>query len=121
MLKEGTLEYFKSLLIQRLEELLTEGTNTLTSMNQLNERLPDPSDRATIESEIGFTLKIRERERKLIRKIEEALEKIRNGTFGVCEHCEEEISEGRLKARPVTTLCIDCKKRQEEEEQIRGL
>jgi DnaK suppressor protein len=64
-------------------------------------------------------LRIRDRERRLINKIKEALERIDNGTFGICEMCEEDISEARLKARPVTTLCIDCKIEQEKKEKLR--
>jgi DnaK suppressor protein len=64
-------------------------------------------------------LRIRDRERRLINKIKEALERIENGTFGICEMCEEDISEARLKARPVTTLCIDCKIEQEKNEKLR--
>jgi DnaK suppressor protein len=63
-------------------------------------------------------VRIRDRERKLISKIKEALERIEGGTFGICEVCGEEISEERLKARPVTTLCIDCKTEEEEKEKI---
>jgi DnaK suppressor protein len=66
-------------------------------------------------------LRIRDRERKLIGKIKEALERIEQGTYGICEDCGEEISTERLKARPVTTLCIDCKKTQETEEKVKGL
>jgi DnaK suppressor protein len=79
---------------------------------------PDPNDRATQESDRSFELRIRDRERKLINKIKEALERIEEGTFGVCEMCEEEIGEARLKARPVTTLCIDCKMEQERKEKL---
>ncbi len=66
-------------------------------------------------------LRIRERERVLIRKIEHALNKLEDGTFRICEECDEEISEGRLKARPVATLCINCKEQQENQEETRGL
>ncbi|RLB13465.1 MAG: RNA polymerase-binding protein DksA, partial [Deltaproteobacteria bacterium] len=65
--------------------------------------------------------RISDRGRKLLVKIKEALERLDNGTFGICEACGEEISEKRLKARPVTTLCIECKKKQETEEKLRGL
>jgi DnaK suppressor protein len=66
-------------------------------------------------------LRIRDRERTLIGKIREALERIEDGTYGICEECGEEITAERLKARPVTTLCIECKKRQETEEKVKGL
>ncbi len=90
-------------------------------MSDLKENMPDPADRATLESDRNFTLRIRDRERRLIGKIKEALERIENGTYGICESCEEDISEKRLKARPVTTLCIDCKTKQEDEEKLKGI
>ena len=121
MLKKKQLEYFKKLLNERLESLLAEANKTVSGMSGLKENMPDPADRATLESDRNFTLRIRDRERKLIGKIKEALERIENGTYGICDICEEEISEERLKARPVTTLCIDCKKKQEDDERIRGI
>lgn len=121
MLPKKKLQYFKELLDERLEELLTEANKTVSGMTDHKENLPDPTDRAALESDRNFTLRIRDRERKLIGKIKEALERIDEGTYGVCELCGEDISEARLKARPVTTLCIDCKKRQEEEEKVKGL
>jgi DnaK suppressor protein len=78
-----------------------------------NGNFPDPTDRASMESDRSFTLRIRDRERKLIAKIEEALRRLEDGSYGVCEECGEKIGAARLKARPVTTLCIDCKSVQE--------
>jgi DnaK suppressor protein len=121
MLKEKQKAYFRELLNQRLNELLTEANKTVSGMTDQRENFPDPTDRATLESDRNFTLRIRDRERKLIGKINEALERIDLGTFGICESCGEDISEQRLKARPVTTLCIDCKKKQENEERARGV
>ena len=121
MLNEEKKEYFKGLLNQRLDDLLDEVSKTVNGMAGLEDKFPDPSDRATAESERSFTLRIRDRERKLINKIKEALDRIEGGTYGICENCEEEISEGRLKARPVTTLCIECKRLQENVEKIKGL
>jgi len=121
MLSEKKLQYFRKLLDQRLDELLNEAKETVTGMTNHKENLPDPSDRASLESDRNFTLRIRDRERKLIVKIKEASERIENGTYGICEVCGEDIGEPRLKARPVTTLCIDCKKRQETEEKLKGL
>jgi len=120
-LTKKKLEFFKRLLNERIEELLSQANETVSGMTSHKENLPDPSDRATLESDRNFTLRIRDRERKLIGKIKEALERIEQGTYGVCEDCGEEISTERLKARPVTTLCIDCKKRQEIEEKVKGL
>jgi DnaK suppressor protein len=81
-----------------------------------DENFPDPTDRASLESNRNSVLRIRDRERKLIFKIEEALKRLDEGEFGICEECGEEIGIERLKARPVTTLCIECKSSQEVEE-----
>ena len=120
-LTKKKLEFFRKLLNERIDELLNQANETVSGMTSHKENLPDPSDRATLESDRNFTLRIRDRERKLIGKIKEALERIEQGTYGICEDCEEEISTERLKARPVTTLCIDCKKTQETEEKVKGL
>jgi DnaK suppressor protein len=120
-LTKKKLEFFKKLLNERIDELLNQANETVSGMTSHKENLPDPSDRATLESDRNFTLRIRDRERKLIGKIKEALERIEQGTYGICEDCGEEISTERLKARPVTTLCIDCKKTQETEEKVKGL
>ncbi|MEE9505095.1 MAG: RNA polymerase-binding protein DksA [Thermodesulfobacteriota bacterium] len=114
-------EYFTELLTQRLDELLAEDNKTVNDINGPSENRPDPLDRATMELERDFSLRIRGRETVLIGKIKEALERIENGTYGICEDCEEEISKERLKARPVATLCIECKRKQEAEEKARGL
>jgi len=121
MLSPKKLQNFRNLLDGKLGELLSEATKTVSGMTSYEETFADPTDRATLESDRNFTLRIRDRERKLIAKIKEALERIENGTYGICELCGEEISEARLKARPVTTLCIDCKTKQEVDEKVRGL
>jgi len=120
-LTKKKLEFFRELLNERIDELLSQANETVSGMTSHKENLPDPSDRATLESDRNFTLRIRDRERKLIGKIKEALERIELGTYGICEDCGEEISTERLKARPVTTLCIDCKKTQETEERVKGI
>jgi DnaK suppressor protein len=79
-------------------------------------KLPDPTDRASVESNRNSMLRMRDRERKLIFKIQEALDRLEAGAYGICEECGEEIGIARLKARPVTTLCIQCKSDQEVEE-----
>jgi DnaK suppressor protein len=117
--KEG-LTYFKDLLSNRLDSLIQEAEKTVSGMIDGKETFPDPTDRASMESDRNFLLRIRDRERKLILKIKDALGRINDGTFGICEVCEEEISEKRLKARPVTTLCIDCKTKQEAEERLKS-
>lgn len=110
------LEYFRAILNDEMRMLRNEAGRTVSEMTADNVNFPDPNDRATQESDRNFELRIRDRERKLINKIKEALERIDNGTFGICEVCEEEIGEARLKARPVTTLCIDCKMEEEKKE-----
>jgi DnaK suppressor protein len=119
-MEQQDLEYFRNLLSEQLEEALKQGDLTLEDMTDNNEIFADPADRATMEADRTFTLRIRDRERKLIKKIRSALTRLDNGTFGVCEECGEEIGVPRLKARPVTRLCINCKSKQEEDEQLRG-
>ncbi|MBN2123121.1 MAG: RNA polymerase-binding protein DksA [Deltaproteobacteria bacterium] len=113
--------YFKKLLTEKME-LLTEGVEkSVSGMTDPRDRYSDPIDQASMEMDLDFSLHIKDRETKLIAKIKEALERIDDGTFGICESCGAKISEERLKARPVTTLCIECKKRQESDEKARGL
>lgn len=114
-------EYFKGLLYSQLEELLSQADDTVSGMTSPKENFPDPTDRASLEADRNFMLRIRDRESKLIRKIKKALERIENGTFGICESCGEDISVKRLKARPVTTQCIDCKTKAEAQEKALGL
>ena len=85
------------------------------------ENIPAPVDRASLEADRNFMLRIRDRENKLIKKIRKAMDRIENNTFGVCEKCDEDISLARLKARPVTTHCIDCKTKEEATEGALGL
>jgi DnaK suppressor protein len=115
------IEYFRQILTERLRELLSEAEKTVTGMTSSVESFPDPTDRASLESDRNFMLRIRDRERKLISKIRDALERVDSGEFGVCEICGDDIGEDRLKARPVTTLCINCKKKQEAVERARGV
>ena len=112
------LEEFRSLLQSQMDELLSDAGKTVSDMTEEKTNFPDPTDRASLESDRNFELRIRDRERKLINKIRQALERIEDGTFGQCESCEEEIGTERLRARPVTTLCIDCKTEQERQEKI---
>jgi DnaK suppressor protein len=118
--KEKKRQYFKDLLNKQLQELMEEAAKTVTDMTITEGEFPDPTDRASWESDRNFLLRIRERERNLITKIKEALERIEDGTFGICERCGEPISDKRLEARPVTTLCIKCKQEQEDLEK-RGI
>lgn len=112
------LQYFKDLLQKQLDDLLAEADETVKAMSDKEDLFPDPIDRASLESDRNFILRIRDRERKLIAKIRKALGRIEDGTFGICERCGEDISEKRLKIRPVTTFCIDCKEEQENEEKL---
>jgi DnaK suppressor protein len=114
------IEYFRKLLASMLEEAQQKGDNTLEELTDSNEVFADPADRATAESDRSFTLRIRDRERRLIRKIQAALQRMDDGSYGVCDDCGEEIGVPRLKARPVTKLCINCKSKQEEDEHLRN-
>lgn len=109
-------EQYRQLLMDEMKSLLSEADKTVHEMADDASHFPDPTDRATQESDRTFELRIRDRERKLVNKIKEALERLETDEFGICEECGEPISEARLKARPVTTLCIDCKMEAEEKE-----
>ncbi|MDR3568893.1 MAG: RNA polymerase-binding protein DksA [Syntrophobacteraceae bacterium] len=117
---QKTQIYFKDLLLKRLDELYSKAAETAADLTGNEENFADPADRATAESDRNFLLTIRERERKLVIKIREALQKIEEGNFGECEECGDDIGIERLKARPVTSLCIECKRRQEASERARG-
>ncbi len=121
--KKEDLEYFRGLLQKQLDDLVKGAGKTVDDMTEPvgKDSFPDPTDRASLESDRNFELRIRDRERKLISKIRKALEKIDDGTFGTCEVCGEPIEFKRLEARPVTTHCIACKTEEEEEEKIRKL
>ena len=119
-MKTQDLEFFKTLLSKRLEELVSHADGTVTGMTQPIENFADPTDRASHEAERSFELRIRDRERKLLSKIEDALIRIDEGEYGICEECGCDINVKRLEARPVTTLCIDCKTLQEKKEKSQG-
>ncbi|HOE80041.1 MAG TPA: RNA polymerase-binding protein DksA [Smithellaceae bacterium] len=119
-LKPEKLEAFRKLLTEKINELLVEAGKTVSEMTSGKENFPDPNDRATLESERNFELRIRDRERKLIAKMQEAIKRIDEGTFGICDSCGGPISEKRLMARPVTTECIECKTKQEKLEKLKG-
>ncbi|MBC8200001.1 MAG: RNA polymerase-binding protein DksA [Desulfobacteraceae bacterium] len=120
-MKKKDVQYFKKLLAKRQEELLSHADDTVSGMTAPKENFPDPTDRASLEADRNFMLRIRDRENKLIKKIKKALDRIDNGTFGICEKCGEDISIKRLKARPVTTQCIECKTKEEAVEKALGL
>ena len=118
---EKKKQYSKEFLSEKLNALLKQAGATVTDMTGFNVTFPDPADRATLETDRNFELRLRDREHKLIKKIKKALERIENDTFGICEDCGEEISEKRLMARPVTTQCIECKTKEELLEKSLGL
>ena len=120
-MEKKDLDFFRNLLNDRLQELLSHADDTVTGMTKQKENFPDPTDRAAHEANRSFELRIRDREHKLIKKIKKTLTRIDNGTFGICEVCEEEISLKRLQARPVTTQCIECKTLGEEMEKALGI
>jgi DnaK suppressor protein len=98
--------------------ILAEAGVVLTTPTGL-EIFPDVSDQASAEADQHFSFRIRERELKLLKKVDEALSRFATQTYGICERCNGDIPYKRLKARPVTTLCIECKTSQEEEEKSR--
>lgn len=114
------MDKFKQILLQQRQEIIDNAEATVNSMLSQAENYPDPTDRASMETDRSFNLRLRERERHLLKKIDAALDRINNGTFGICEHCGDDISQARLEARPVSTLCIRCKTIQEEMEKVRG-
>ncbi|MGH7934923.1 MAG: RNA polymerase-binding protein DksA [Candidatus Binataceae bacterium] len=116
-MRQRELNLFRRLLEERKREILTEAERALGSMNTRSEdSYADPTDRATLESNRNFLLRMRDRERKLLAKIDEAVARLDTGVYGRCEECGDDIGLERLKARPVTTLCISCKSAQEARE-----
>ena len=103
------LEHFRTILNAWKQELLDEVSRTVHSMQDETANHPDPNDRASQETDMSLELRSRDRERKLIKKIEEATAKIDSNDYGYCETCGVEIGVQRLEARPTATLCIDCK------------
>jgi DnaK suppressor protein len=116
--REAELQQMRAILLTRRQKLLVEAE---ASMNLMPDETtyPDMGDQASAEIDRTFLLKLRSREQKLLKKIDSAIELIDEGEYGICEACGEEIDFKRLVARPVTTMCIDCKTEQEEEEKLR--
>jgi DnaK suppressor protein len=110
------LKTFERLLLEQRVHLLADAERTVGEMVDTRAAFADPSDRAFLESDRNAELRIRDRERKLLNKIDDALRRIGDGAYGVCESCGGPIGVDRLKARPVTTLCIECKSDQEAHE-----
>src|SRR5512140_269099 len=117
MATDAKLLSIKKKLIKQRQELLVEAEHTLTNkISAEKESFPDPTDQAAAELDNNFMLRLRGREQKLLKKIDEAIARIDEGSYGVCESCGGQIGLKRLEARPVTTLCIECKTEQEENE-----
>lgn len=116
--REKKIQDIRKKLIAQKKALLL---GALEALNELPGQtvFPDLGDQATAEIDRNFMLRLKGRERKLLKKIEEAIERIQQGVFGICDKCGLDINIKRLEARPVTTMCIECKTLQEEEEKMR--
>ena len=115
--RDKLIHQIKQDLLSQRDSLLKEAEETLSTLpGDIN--FPDMGDQATAETDRNFILRLRDRERMLLKKIEETILRIDNKDYGICEECENEIGIKRLEARPVTALCIDCKTREEEDERI---
>lgn len=105
--------------LERQRADLLEEVGDVLTQHKTPEALPDVSDQASAEEDQRFSMRIMEREQNLLKKVNEALERMKNQTYGICEQCGEDIPYKRLKARPVTTFCIECKTLQEQKERVR--
>ena len=120
-MNKAQLKKFKALLEAKRDEIVKKAKQTLSEDMALDASdLPDEMDLASSEYLQSFTFRLRGREKSFLDKIEKALIKIEDGTFGQCEECEEEIAQKRLEARPETSLCIRCKEDQEREQRTMG-
>jgi DnaK suppressor protein len=120
-MEQKDLSYFKDLLNRWLDDLLSQADSTVNILKNQEDHLPDPLDRAVLDINHNYTLRMRDRESILIKKIRKSLEDIDDGVYGVCEECGSDISIARLKARPVAKRCIKCKTKQEEIERLIGV
>jgi DnaK suppressor protein len=110
------LEYFRQMLLNWRSELIQEAGETLNNLNSGNLQQPDMADRASLETDHQIELRTRDRERKLIIKIDEALSRIENGTYGFCQDTDEPIGLKRLMARPIAVLSLEAQERHERQE-----
>ena len=108
-MNDAQVKHFEKILNDWKSELMTEVDRTVIHMQDDASSFPDPNDRATQEAEFSLELRTRDRERKLIKKIDESLSNLESGDYGYCESCGIEINIRRLEARPTAVLCIDCK------------
>ena len=120
-MNQKDLQRFKTMLEESRQTLLQSAKRTLTEESNFDtDDLPDEIDLASSEYNQSMVFRLRDREKFLLKKIDKALGRIEDGSFGICERCEEEINIKRLEARPVTTLCIRCKEEQEKKEKSYG-
>ena len=119
-MKKQDLNYFRMVLNDQLAALIDHADHTVQGLLDASDNIPDLLDRASFESDRSTLLRIRDRESYLIRKIKRALDRLEDGTFGICEFCGKEISIERLKVRPVTLHCIKCKTEMEKMEKVSG-
>ncbi|HLT31401.1 MAG TPA: TraR/DksA C4-type zinc finger protein [Myxococcaceae bacterium] len=120
-MNQKDLKRFKKMLEDSKASLLESAKRTLMEESNFDtDDLPDEIDLASSEYAQSMVFRLRDREKFLLMKIDRALKRVDDGTFGVCERCEEDISIKRLEARPVTTLCIRCKEEQEKREKSYG-
>ena len=117
-MRKVELARYRRTLEQQLAGLAQHGAATVHELAEDHEELPDPNDRATREEDLREELRLRDRDRKLASKIAAAIARIDAGTFGRCDACGRAISPARLRARPVTNLCIDCKREAEQAERV---
>ena len=117
-MNERQLEYFKNKLLYWKEEILRESRETVTHLQSETENHPDLADRASSETDRALELRTRDRQRKLISKIDEALRRIDDGAYGYCEETGEPISLARLEARPIATLGVEAQERHERRERV---
>ncbi len=108
-MNEAQREHFRGILVNWKRELMEEVDRTMHHMKDEAANFPDPTDRATQESEFSLELRTRDRERKLIRKIDQGVSRVDRDEYGFCDTCGTEIGIRRLEARPTATLCVDCK------------
>ena len=119
-MEQKDLDYFKDLLTRWLDELLNQADDTVMGLRDTDNNLSDPLDRAAYDTERSYTIRMRDRESILIKKIKKSLEDIEDKSYGICEDCGNSIAIERLKARPVARRCIRCKTKQEKIEKMIG-
>lgn len=115
-MRKRELDRYRAVLRGQLVSLIGHGEAAVHQMVEEGEEIPDPNDRATVEEGRNWSLRLRDRDRRLIGKVQNALDRLEAGTFGTCTRCGAAISSARLRARPVTDLCIACKTESERAE-----